>query len=112
MTGSLPVVLTADAIAAIAAEPLGTIEGVSHRVLWRGEASMAGVLSVSSGHRLGTHAHRLNHHHIWVLEGHALILDTEVGPGSYVHVPGGVDHDIDATASEGCTVFYLYLRPG
>jgi quercetin dioxygenase-like cupin family protein len=47
-----------------------------------------------------------------VLEGHAVILDTEVGPGSYVYVPGGVDHDIDATASEGCTVFYLYLRPG
>jgi quercetin dioxygenase-like cupin family protein len=111
-TAAVPVVLTADAIASIAPEQLGNIDGVSHRVVWRNEASMAGVLTVLAGHRLGTHKHRLNHHHIWVLEGHAVILGTEVGPGSYVHVPSGIDHDIDATASEGCTVFYLYLQPG
>ena len=109
-TTTSPVVLTADAIAAIAPEPLGPIAGVSHRVVWRNEASMAGVMTVSAGHRLGTHRHRVNHHHIWVLEGHAVILGTEVGPGSYVHVPSGVGHDIDATGSEGCTIFYLYVR--
>jgi uncharacterized RmlC-like cupin family protein len=107
-----PVVLTADAIAAIPSQPLGNIAGVSHRVVWRNATSMAGVLTVEAGHRLGTHAHRVNHHHIWVLDGHAVILGTDVGPGSYVHVPHGVSHDIDATASEGCTFFYLYLRPG
>ena len=111
MTTTVPIVLTADDIAAIAPEPLGPLEGVTHRVVWRNEASMAGVLTVLSGHRLGSHAHRANHHHIWVLEGHAVVLDTTVGPGSYVYVPSGVDHDIDATESEGCTVFYLYLRP-
>lgn len=107
-----PVVLTADAIAGIPAEPLGTIEGVLHRVMWRTKDSMAGVLTVSPGKRLGTHAHRVNHHHIWVVEGRAVILGKELGPGSYVHVPSGVNHDIDATESDGCTVFYLYLRPG
>lgn len=112
VTAAVPVVLTADAIAAIAPEPLGTIPGVSHRVVWRSEGSLAGVLTVSAGHRLGTHAHRVHQHHIWVLEGHAVILDTAVGPGAYVHVPRGVAHDIDAIASEGCTVFYLYLGPG
>jgi uncharacterized RmlC-like cupin family protein len=111
-TRSEAVVLTADAIARIDTEPLGSIEGVSHRVVWRSDTSMAGVLTVDGGRRLGTHAHRLNHHHIWVLEGNAVILGTDVGPGSYVHVPAGVDHDIDATATQGCTVFYLYLRPG
>ena len=112
MTATVPIALTADAIAAIPPQPLGTAEGATHRVVWHDEASMAGVLTVSAGHRLGTHAHRENHHHIWVLEGHAVILDRTVGPGSYVYVPSGVDHDIDATGSEGCTVFYLYLRPG
>lgn len=112
LTGSLPVVLTADAIATLPSEPLGGIEGVSHRVVWRNATSMAGVLEVEAGHRLGTHAHRVNHHHIWVLDGHAEILGTDVGPGSYVHVPHGVSHDIATTDSEGCTVFYLYLRPG
>lgn len=106
-----PTVLTNAAIAELPVEPLGTLQGVTHRVLWRDETSMAGVLTVQAGHRLGTHSHRLNHHHIWVLEGHATILDTELGPGSYVHIPSGVDHDIDATASDGCTVYYLYIRP-
>lgn len=107
-----PVVLTAEQIMAIPPEPLGPIAGVTHRVLWRSESSMAGVLTVEPGHRLGMHAHRVNHHHVWVLDGHAMVLGTTLGSGSYVHIPSGVDHDIDATASEGCTVFYLYLRPG
>lgn len=108
---SMPIVLTADAIDSIPPEPLGTIAGVTHRVLWRTGESMAGVLVVDGGHRLGAHAHRANHHHMWVLEGHAVVCGTDVGRGSYVHIPEGVEHDIDATSSEGCTVFYLYLRP-
>jgi quercetin dioxygenase-like cupin family protein len=70
------------------------------------------VLTVERGQCLGRHAHRVNHHHMWVLAGHATVLGTQVGPGSYVHVPAGVEHDIDATATEGCTVYYLYLTPG
>ena len=45
-----------------------------------------------------------------MLAGRATILGTAVGPGSYVHVPVGVTHDIDATGSDGCTVFSVYLR--
>jgi hypothetical protein len=39
------------------------------------------------------------------------VLGETIGPGSYVHIPAHVVHDIDATATEGCTMFYLYLRP-
>jgi quercetin dioxygenase-like cupin family protein len=46
-----------------------------------------------------------------VLEGRATIVGAELGAGSYVHIPSGVDHDLDATRTNGCTVFYLYLRP-
>jgi len=109
-TTTLPVVLTPDAIAALPLEPLGRLEGVSHRVLWHNDNSMAGVLTVEAGHHLGDHAHRENHHHMWVLAGRANILGSELGPGSYVHIPSRVHHDIDASATEGCTVFYLYLR--
>lgn len=105
-----PVVLTPEAIAALPLAPLGPLEGVTHRVLWRNDTSMAGVLTVEAGHRLGRHAHRANHHHIWVLDGRATILGTELGPRSYVHIPSGVDHDIDASTTDGCSVFYLYLR--
>lgn len=112
ITTSAPVVLTAAAIAALREEPLGQLPGVTHRVLWRAGTSMAGVLTVRAGHHLGAHAHRVNHHHIWVLSGQLRILDQDVGPGSYVHVPSGVAHDLDARASAGGTVFYLYVPPG
>jgi quercetin dioxygenase-like cupin family protein len=111
MLASHPTVLTAGQIGELPAEPLGHLAGVSHRVVWRDETSMAGVLTVERGHHLGEHAHRLNHHHIWVVEGRAIILGTELGPGAYAHIPSGVQHDIDARSSDGCTVFYLYLRP-
>ena len=109
---SAPLVLTAEAIGKLPSEGLGSIAGVTHRVIWRSDNSMAGVMSVEGGHHLGTHKHRSNHHHLWVLDGRATILGVDVGPGSYVHVPSGVDHDIDARESGGCTVFYLYLSPG
>ncbi len=105
------VVLPRQAIEALPVEPLGHLAGVTHRVLWRDGTSMAGVLTVAGGHRLGAHAHRVNRHHMWVLEGRAVILGSELGPGSYVHIPSGVEHDIDATGTEGCTVFYVYGHP-
>jgi quercetin dioxygenase-like cupin family protein len=111
-TSSEPLVLTSEAIESLPVEGLGSITGVSHRVVWRNAGSMAGVMTVDAGHRLGIHRHRANHHHLWVLDGHATILGVAVGRGSYAHVPSGVDHDIDASQTEGCTVFYLYLSPG
>lgn len=93
------------------ATPAGPAEGVTNRVVWRTDTSMAGVLSVRAGHRLGSHRHRLNHHHMWVVDGEVAILGEVLGPGSYVHIPGGVVHDLDATNTSGCTVFYLYILP-
>lgn len=107
-----PTVLTPENIHDLPAERLGQLAGVSHRVLWRDATSMAGVLTVLAGHRLGPHTHRVNHHHLWVLDGHASILGNRLGPGSYVHIPSGIEHDIDATSTGGCTVFYLYIRLG
>jgi quercetin dioxygenase-like cupin family protein len=105
-------VLPAQAIAALPEVPLDrSVAGVTHRVLWRNDTSMAGVMTVVAAHRLGRHAHRYHHHHLWVLEGEAEILGQRVGEGGYVHVPEGVEHDVDARATAGCTVFYLYLRP-
>jgi quercetin dioxygenase-like cupin family protein len=91
--------------------PLGRLPGVTHRVLWSDDRSMAGVLTVEAGRRLGAHTHRANHHHLWVLDGEAQILGRTVCAGSYVHVPSGVEHDIDASGTTGCTVFYLYQQP-
>ena len=110
MTSTPPVVLTAQSIAGLPSQPLGGLPGVTHRVLWQNETSMAGVMTIAAGHRLGVHSHRLNQHHMWMLDGRAVILDNELAAGSYVHIPRGIEHDIDATGTGGCTVFYLYLR--
>jgi mannose-6-phosphate isomerase-like protein (cupin superfamily) len=105
-----PVVLTHQMIEALPELPLAGRPGVTRRVLWRGVDSEAGVLEVAAGHQLGAHTHRANHHHFWVLGGNARVLGDEVGPGSYVHIPDQVEHNIEATDSGSCTVFYLYLR--
>jgi quercetin dioxygenase-like cupin family protein len=106
-----PTVLTADLVASTPSHPLGNLVGVTHRVLWAVADSMAGVLHIEGGQRLGSHSHRVNEHHLWVVEGSATICDTRVGAGSYVHVPVGVEHDIDARQTDGCSVFYLYVPP-
>jgi len=109
-SASAPVVLTPELVAALAPAPLGHLSGTHRRVLWQDGESEAGVLEIEAGHHLGAHTHRSNHHHFWVLQGHARVLGEELAPGSYVHIPHGIEHDIDATDTEGCTVFYVYGR--
>jgi quercetin dioxygenase-like cupin family protein len=106
-----PTILTPQAIAQLPVQPLGTDPGVTHRVLWHDQTSMAGLLTVEAGQRLGGHSHRVNHHHMWVTEGHPRILGEDLRPGSYVHIPSHIHHDIEAPADEACTVLYFYLRP-
>ena len=105
----VPVVLTPEMVEALPENPLGQVPGIRRRVLWNDGESEAGVLDVEPGHHLGAHTHRANHHHFWVLSGRAEVLGSELSPGSYVHVPQGVEHDIDASRTEGGSVFYLYL---
>jgi hypothetical protein len=105
-----PIVLTAADVNALPGAPLGTIDGVLNHVLWSSGDATAGWLIVRAGHHLGAHQHREHTHHMWVLEGHAEILDTKLAAGSYVHIPPGVVHDIDARATEGCKLYYLYVR--
>ena len=105
-----PLVLAARDVASVPGEALGTIEGVTNHTLWTDGSSSAGWLTVAAGHQLGEHQHRTNSHHLWILEGNAQILGSALGAGAYVHIPPGVTHDIDARATDGCRVFYLYVR--
>jgi quercetin dioxygenase-like cupin family protein len=107
---AVPTVLTTAAVSALPVRSLGDGRGVTHRVLWDNGTSMAGVMTVAPGCQLGEHTHRVNHHHLWVVQGHAVVLGALLGQGAYAHIPAGVAHNIDATGTEGCTVYYLYLR--
>jgi len=109
-TRDLPVVLDAAALEDLPEEPLGQLPGVRHRSVWTDGVSKAGVMRIEAGHHLGAHSHRRHHHQVWVLEGVARILGHDLGAGSYVHIPKGVEHDFDARDSDGCRFFYLYLE--
>lgn len=111
MSETTPTVLDAEQVAGIDDAPLGSIPGVSNAVLHRDASSVTGILTVAGGHRLGRHRHRHHVHHMWVIEGEARIADRNLGPGSYVHIPVGIDHDIDATGTSGVTVYYTYVHP-
>jgi quercetin dioxygenase-like cupin family protein len=104
------VVLDATAIERLPTQQLHGLRDVVTRVLWHHDGSLAGVIRVAPGEHLPPHAHSEGHHHVWVLSGTAKILDTTVGPGSYVHVPAGLDHAVEEVSADGLTMFYLYLR--
>jgi quercetin dioxygenase-like cupin family protein len=103
-----PTVLTAADIGDRPEMPLGSIDGVAHRVVWQHGTSMAGRMTIAAGHHLGEHQHRRHAHHMWIVDGRVEILGVVLDTGSYVHVPPGVVHDLDARATEGCTLFYVY----
>ena len=104
-----PVAMPVDVVAAAPWELMPGLADVRHKLLWRAGDSTAGVMKVEAGHTIASHAHREAHHHAWVIEGTMRLLDTELAPGSYAHVPAGVDHEVVA-GPEGCTFLYLYLE--
>ena len=106
-----PTVIPPEQIAALPKKQLGEAVGVDNTVLWTDGTSTTGVLSVATRARLGRHTHRTHHHHMWVLDGEAVIADQRVGAGAYIHIPPNIEHDIDATDTGGVTVYYSYALP-
>lgn len=112
MSTDRAIVLDGQEVRAVPHQQLGHTEGVTHSVLWSDGTSMTGVLVVEAGRRLGTHAHRTHDHHMWVIDGEVEVMGRRVGAHAYIHVPAGVEHDIDATDTDGCTMYYSYIVPG
>jgi uncharacterized RmlC-like cupin family protein len=108
--GRVATVVTPAVAAGLAWHRLEPFDGVDYKLLWRSGKSVAGLLRVAPGAEVSPHAHVRSHHHLWVLEGEADMVGERVGPGSYVHIPAGVEHGITDVSPEGCTVVYLYLR--
>ena len=90
----------------------GIGEGVDHKVLWRSGDSVAGVMRLAVGGSVAPHAHRVAHHHLWIIDGSIEVLATILGAGSYVHVPAGVKHGMVNRGDGEATFLYLYLQPG
>jgi hypothetical protein len=102
-----PTVLTPEAIEHLPLELLGHVQGVTHRVLWRSNRSVAGLLTCrprAGWARIPTGSTTTTSGSLTVCHRARQLL----GPGSYGHVPAGAAHDIDTADTDGCTVFYLY----
>jgi quercetin dioxygenase-like cupin family protein len=107
-----PILLDTASIEHLAAKRLPGMESTLSKLLWRSGDSVAGVMYVKPGAPMTLHRHRNAHHHAWVVEGTCTILGRTLGPGSYAHIPPGVDHDVVATGPEGATIFYLFIDEG
>lgn len=114
MTPSPPTLATvvADpaAIARLPWEPLRGFGRVTHRLLWRSGCSQCGIMRIPPDAEVSPHVHQRAHHHVWVLDGSAVLLGVRVVPGTYVHIPATVEHGFTDPGPKGCTVLYLYLR--
>jgi len=79
------------------------------RLLWQQGESLAGIIRLEPGEELPSHAHSHAEHHAWVLAGTGRMLDVALGPGSYVHVPAGLEHAVTDVGQDGLTMLYLFL---
>lgn len=102
--------VTRAAAEALAWHPLAPYDGVEYKLLWRSGKSVAGLMRLAPGGAVTPHTHVRSHHHLWVVDGTAEMLGRRVGPGTYLHVPAGVEHGLRAVDETGCSVLYLYLR--
>lgn len=76
--------------------------------LWHGKHGTAGLLRFQPGAHETPHEHHAGHHHLWLIDGTAVVNDVELRPGSYVHIPTGVRHTIHATDESGCIFYFVY----
>ena len=83
--------------------------GVTYAVLWREHGSVAGLMWVEAGAAVPEHRHERAAHHVWLVNGRALVDGRMLEQGSYWHVPPDTPHSVQGLAPYGCTLFYLYL---
>jgi quercetin dioxygenase-like cupin family protein len=90
-------------------EPLPGCVGVTNKVVFTDDGTVAGLLRLRPGAQETAHLHEHGQHHVWVLEGTVMIEDTELAQGSYLHVPEHLVHAVSDTG-EGSLLFYLFQR--
>lgn len=102
-------VLDAAQIEAMPWEPVEHCPGVSMKVLWRFDDYVNALLRAEPGAAVAGRPHLAAHHHVWVVSGEASIGDRRLTAGSYLHVPPGVAHQLEAGPA-GCVLLQVH-RP-
>lgn len=81
--------------------------GVVDRVLTEHAGEIAGILRIPRGTSIPMHEHAHMSHHVWVVDGTAVVDGRMMPSGSYWFVAAGHVHAIDGAAPDGCTLFYV-----
>jgi len=68
-------------------------------------------MRLGPGGAVSPHAHRVAHHHLWVVDGSVEVLGEVLGERSYVHIPDRIRHGIVNRGAGSATLLYLYLQP-
>jgi quercetin dioxygenase-like cupin family protein len=104
------IVLSSTDLDAIDWTPLHGDERIDNKILWGSPTGdmIVGLMRLQPGAEDAGHVHPAATQHAWILAGRARIAGAEVGPGSFVFVPPGVQHHTAAVGTEPCTMFYVY----
>ena len=90
--------------------PVAGCSGAYQKVLWQLGGFTEALIRFAPGACTEGRPLLAAHEHIWVLSGAATIAGRRLGAGSYLHVPPGVAHRVEAVGAEGCTLLQMH-RP-
>jgi mannose-6-phosphate isomerase-like protein (cupin superfamily) len=104
-----PVLLPEQQIDSMPWQPLPGSDGARIKQVCTGPGWAAGLLQLAPYAVETAHVHPDGEHHLWVLSGTVSSESTHLGVGSYVHIPAGLQHQLQDEGN-GCTLYYVYVE--
>jgi quercetin dioxygenase-like cupin family protein len=83
--------------------------GVRTKELWRSAEAVCALVQCEPGSSTAGPPHPFADHHIWVIEGLAILTGRRLAVGSYVHVPPDTPHPVMG-GEHGCTLLQVHHR--
>lgn len=102
-------VLTGQDVERLPWQPFGGMPRVHVRYLLTTPDTVAGLMRLDGGAHEVRHVHVGGQHHAWIVEGNVRFDNSDLDQGSYLHVPAGMTHTMEAGAA-GCTLFFVFSR--
>jgi len=91
--------------------PVPELQGVRAKELWCSPEAVCALVACAPGASTAGPPHPSAIHHIWVIEGTAIVAGRRLAAGSYVHVPPDTAHPVTGGV-RGCTLLQVHQRGG
>jgi hypothetical protein len=83
--------------------------GIRAKELWRSPDAVCALVACEPGASTAGPPHPMATHHLWVIEGVAVVAGRHLVAGSYVHVPPDAAHPVTG-GEQGCTLLQVLQR--